>query len=71
MNAPAQAAERVADAYAPTAVRHRTVTVDGVNVFYREAGPAHSNDVPTVLLLHGFPSASHMVRHLIPQLAKH
>jgi pimeloyl-ACP methyl ester carboxylesterase len=47
-------------------VRHRTVDVEGVRVFYREAGPA---DAPTVLLLHGFPSASHMFRNLIPQLA--
>jgi pimeloyl-ACP methyl ester carboxylesterase len=48
-------------------VRHRTEDVDGVNVFYREAGSA---DAPTVLLLHGFPSASHMFRDLIPQLAE-
>jgi len=67
MNAPARTAELVADAYAPTAVRHRTVDVDGVRLFYREAGPA---DAPTVLLLHGFPSASHMFRNLIPQLAE-
>lgn len=66
MNAPNQAADLVIDAYASTAVRHRTVAVDGVNVFYREAGPA---DAPVVLLLHGFPSASHMFRNLIPQLA--
>jgi pimeloyl-ACP methyl ester carboxylesterase len=37
-----------------------------VNVFYREAGP---KDAPTVLLLHGFPTSSHMFRNLIPQLA--
>ncbi|MCX4403780.1 alpha/beta fold hydrolase [Streptomyces sp. NBC_01764] len=45
---------------------HRTATIDGQQVFYREAGPA---DVPVVLLLHGFPSSSHMFRHLIPALA--
>lgn len=45
---------------------HRTATVDGVNVFYREAGP---NDAPVVLLLHGFPTSSHMFRNLIPALA--
>ncbi len=67
MNAPAQAVDLVIDAYAPIAVRHRTEDVDGVNVFYREAGSA---DAPTVLLLHGFPSASHMFRDLIPQLAE-
>lgn len=42
------------------------VEADGVKVFYREAGPS---DAPVVLLLHGFPSSSHMYRHLIPQLA--
>lgn len=67
MNAPARTADLVVDAYAATAVRHRTVDVDGVRVFYREAGPV---DAPTVLLLHGFPSASHMFRNLIPQLAE-
>jgi pimeloyl-ACP methyl ester carboxylesterase len=49
-----------------TKVRHRTVVVDGVRVFYREAGP---RDAPTLLLLHGFPSSSHMFRHLMPALA--
>lgn len=44
----------------------KTVDVDGLKVFYREAGdPGH----PAVLLLHGFPSASHMFRDLIPELA--
>lgn len=51
---------------APTDVSYRTVKVDGVNVFYREAGP---KDAPTVLLLHGFPTSSQMFRNLIPQLA--
>jgi pimeloyl-ACP methyl ester carboxylesterase len=45
---------------------HRTKTVDGVKIFYREAGPA---DGPAVLLLHGFPTSSHMFRNLIPYLA--
>src|SRR5262249_12193487 len=45
---------------------HRTATIDGVNIFYREAGPA---DGPAVLLLHGFPTSSHMFRNLIPVLA--
>lgn len=46
-------------------VRFNTVDVDGLKVFYREAG---NQAGPTVLLLHGFPSASHMFRDLIPQL---
>jgi pimeloyl-ACP methyl ester carboxylesterase len=48
------------------AQRTRTVTVDGLDVFYREAGdPAN----PTLVLLHGFPSSSHMYRGLIAELA--
>ena len=47
-------------------VSYRTVKVDGVNVFYREAGP---KDAPTILLLHGFPTSSQMFRNLIPLLA--
>jgi pimeloyl-ACP methyl ester carboxylesterase len=49
-----------------TFIAHRTVDVDGIKIFYREAGPA---DAPKLLLLHGFPSASHMFRDLIPLLA--
>ena len=45
---------------------HRTVDIDGVSIFYREAGP---DDAPVVLLLHGFPTSSHMFRNLIPALA--
>ena len=47
-------------------VSFRKVGVDGINIFYREAGP---KDAPVLLLLHGFPSASHMFRDLIPQLS--
>jgi len=47
-------------------VTFRKVDVDGIRVFYREAGP---NAAPTILLLHGFPTAGHMFRDLIPQLA--
>lgn len=47
-------------------VAYRNATVDGLSIFYREAGPA---DAPTVVLLHGFPSSSHMYRNLIPALA--
>jgi pimeloyl-ACP methyl ester carboxylesterase len=49
-----------------TKVRFRKADVDGFNVFYREAGP---KDAPTILLLHGFPTSSHMFRDLIPLLA--
>jgi len=47
-------------------VHYRTTSIEGVNVFYREAGPA---DAPAVVLLHGFPSSSNMFRNLIPALA--
>jgi len=49
-----------------TTVRHRTVTIDGLSIFYREAGDAQN---PTLVLLHGFPSSSVMFRELIPRLA--
>ncbi|MBO9729325.1 MAG: alpha/beta hydrolase [Chitinophaga sp.] len=49
-----------------THVLYKTVTVNQVNIFYREAG---SPDAPTILLLHGFPSSSHMYRDLINDLA--
>jgi pimeloyl-ACP methyl ester carboxylesterase len=47
-------------------IAYRSADVDGVTVFYREAGPAHA---PTLVLLHGFPSSSHQFRELIPLLA--
>src|SRR5271166_656675 len=47
-------------------ISFRKVDVDGFNIFYREAGP---EDAPALLLLHGFPSASHMFRDLIPELS--
>ena len=47
-------------------IHYRTKTVGGVEVFYREAGPKNA---PTLLLLHGFPTSSHMFRTLIPALA--
>jgi len=50
---------------AAATVHYRYTTIDGVKMFYREAGPA---DGP-VLLLHGFPTSSHMFRNLIPLLA--
>ena len=51
---------------APTDIHYRTVTVDGIDIFYREAGDPKA---PTILLLHGFPTSSHMFRDLIPLLA--
>ncbi|MEH2406420.1 alpha/beta fold hydrolase [Nostoc sp.] len=46
----------------------RTVSIDGLNIFYREAG---SRSNPTILLLHGFPTSSHMFRNLISALGDH
>lgn len=45
---------------------YKTIKVDGLQIFYREAGPKHA---PTILLLHGFPASSFMYRDLIGQLA--
>ncbi|MGH8626609.1 MAG: alpha/beta fold hydrolase, partial [Gammaproteobacteria bacterium] len=68
--APLAATAAPADEATTTAValqvNYRTARVDGVEVFYREAGP---KDAPVLLLLHGFPTSSHMFRSLIPQLA--
>ena len=47
-------------------VSYKTVTIDGLDIFYREAG---NPKTPTILLLHGFPTSSHMFRDLIPELA--
>lgn len=47
-------------------VRYKTVTIEDVDIFYREAGDP---DRPTLLLLHGFPTSSHMFRDLITELA--
>ena len=49
-----------------TQVHYRTVTIDGIDVFYREAGSA---DAPALLLLHGFPASSFMYRDLIARLS--
>lgn len=46
---------------------HRTIAIDGVDIFFREAGP---REAPVLLLLHGFPTSSHMFRNLIPLLAQ-
>ena len=47
-------------------MHYKTARVNGLDVFYREAG---SRDAPTILLLHGFPTSSNMFRTLIPRLA--
>jgi pimeloyl-ACP methyl ester carboxylesterase len=47
-------------------ITFRTVSIDGLDIFYREAG---SPSNPTILLLHGFPTSSHMFRNLIPALS--
>lgn len=51
----------------PASISYRTEEVDGLDIFYRDAGP---KDAPAVLLLHGFPTSSHMFRNLIPALAQ-
>lgn len=50
----------------PTRTTFHKAAIDGVEVFYRQAGPV---DAPTIVLLHGFPTSSHMFRNLIPQLS--
>ena len=50
----------------PNTTRHKTIEIDGLDIFDREAGDP---DAPTILLLHGFPTSSHMFRNLIPALA--
>ena len=48
-------------------IHYRNIKVNDLNLFYREAGPANA---PTILLLHGYPTSSHMFRNLIPILSK-
>ncbi|MGW4392068.1 alpha/beta fold hydrolase [Streptomyces sp. NPDC004685] len=54
----------------PARTAHRRIDVDGVEVFYRESLPERT-DAPVLLLLHGFPSASHQFRRLIDTLGAH
>ena len=56
--------QQVAPAYTQT--QHKSVSINGLDIFYREAGPKNA---PTILLLHGFPTSSHMFRNLIPALS--
>ncbi|NEK17653.1 alpha/beta fold hydrolase [Rhizobium leguminosarum] len=61
------ASQTPSDMHAAVAtVHYRSTKIQGLSVFYREAGPV---DAPVVLLLHGFPTSSHMFRNLIPILA--
>jgi pimeloyl-ACP methyl ester carboxylesterase len=50
----------------PAAVKYKTAKIDGLDIFYRESG---DRSKPSILLLHGFPSSSHMFRDLIPKLS--
>ena len=50
-----------------TTVSYRNIKVDDIQVFYREAGEQHAQ---TLVLLHGFPSSSHMFRNLLPVLGE-
>ncbi len=60
----AQSGARRATVRPPTL--HKTVQIDSLDIIYREAGP---KDAPIILLLHGFPTSSHMFRNLIPALS--
>ena len=63
---PTRAASGLPVATAPHPTLHKTIQVNGLDIFYREAGPT---DAPAIVLLHGFPTSSHMFRNLIPALA--
>jgi alpha-beta hydrolase superfamily lysophospholipase len=63
---PARPAAHTIAATQGSAVTTHYVTVKGIRLFYREAG---NPDAPTILLLHGFPTSSHMYRDLIPLLS--
>lgn len=66
VSGPASTPAVAATAGALPEIRYKTVKAKGLDIFYREAGPT---DAPVLLLLHGFPSSSHMFRDLIPRLA--
>jgi pimeloyl-ACP methyl ester carboxylesterase len=51
---------------ATSPVHYKTVRINDLDIFYREAGP---QTAPVILLLHGFPTSSNMFRNLIPRLA--
>lgn len=60
------AGDLMSDSKRTSGVRHRTVAVGGLDIFYREGGPA---DAPTLVLLHGFPAASHQYVRLMERLS--
>lgn len=62
----ADAQKRRLETHKDTAVRHRRLTLDGVEIFYREAGP---KDAPVLLLPHGYPCSSYEFREYMPRLA--
>ena len=64
LSQPARAGDAIAAQ--ATQVHYRSAEIGGVEIAYREAGDPSR---PTVLLLHGFPTSSHMFRNLIPELA--
>lgn len=66
LTVPLSASARSVQKENPQRVTYNTVKVDGLDIFYREAG---DKQLPTVLLLHGFPTSSHMFRNLIPALS--
>lgn len=66
-NMPFAAATLTVNAAESPQAHYKTMEIQGVNVFYREAG---TSDAPTILLLHGFAASSYMFRDLIPQLAQ-
>ena len=61
-----QVSETVAEQPTSNPTLHRTIEVEGLDIFYREAGPEKA---PTILLLHGYPTSSHMFRNLIRDLS--
>jgi pimeloyl-ACP methyl ester carboxylesterase len=65
-SASSQAQALVQPVRSNTGLSCHTVSADGIEIFYRQAGPA---DAPVLLLLHGFPNSSHYFRALMPQLA--
>jgi pimeloyl-ACP methyl ester carboxylesterase len=68
MTTPSQAASADGVSVSGTPVLYRSVNVDGLSIFYREAG---RTDGPVILLLHGNPSSSRMYEPLLPRLSKH
>lgn len=60
------AQDSIMDKFVANATVYRNISIDGLNIFYREAGP---KDGPTLLLLHGFPSSSRRFDPLLPLLS--